>query len=513
VRVISIFILSFTPFWLFGQETSIEELRAQGYQARIEGKYTQALEYYEAILKKDANDYDANLATARLYAAKENYDRSMAIYQRLLDHDPLDWEALHGIGNCHLQLGNPDQAIIYHRRAINTLPDYVPGYLALAKALSWQGSLDEAILIYKKANIQDSTYSEVWAGIGKMYYWKGEPFTALTFYQKALALDSTNTSIRAEYQQIQQGLKLGFSSQFRSFQEKEQSYEINALIQRYIFSKRLSNHFHLQVNTLFDYANRDFTEVGIDTTRWFINTWAKASWIGEHHRLGLYLGYSASDQRWSTYGLDWQMQYKWGAFSLTNTITAGYEYFFYWNSVGRNLAGESLRLGWKKWEAVMGVSFGRVDEKLIRRYSDQEFLPGTNPFLIYQIGFNYQILKNPIVKIGGRYSLMDFEFQSPDYYSPYERRLYGLALSAQKKFKYWYFYTSFNYNPGTETFYFLSDQPNIEYESGKIVVNNWSASAEIGYTKPSFSLSAGGSRFQNPFYKNRIVFFALSKSF
>ena len=508
-----IFILFLGPYWLAGQETSTEELRAKGYQAKMEGDYNLAIQHYEAILEITPEDYDATLATARLYALIDDYDQALDYYQRLLNNDPTDWEALHGMGNCYLLQGDLDLAVEFHQRAVEALPNYVPGYLALAKAFSWQGKLDKAIEVYKSANVYDSTYSEVWAGIGKMYYWQGKPFTARKFYRRALELDSANTAIRAEYQQIQDGTKLGFSSQFRFFQEKEQSYEINAIIQQYSLSKRISDHWYIQVNSLFDYSDRDFSESTGDTTRWFINSWAKAIWMGEHHRLGFYLGYSASDQRWSTYGLDWRMKYKWGSFSLENTITAGYEYFFYWNAVGRNRVGESLRLNWKKWEAVAGVSYGQVDEKLIRQYNDQEFEPGTNPFLIYRFALNYQILANPIVKIGGQYSVMDFGFQSPSYYSPYDRQLYGAAISVQKKWKHWYFYSSFNYNPGTETYYYLAEEPNLGYESGKIAVNNWSAGTEIGYTQSSFALSAGGSRFKNPFYENWIAFLALTKSF
>lgn len=175
MKQIIIFILFLGPYWLAGQETSTEELRAKGYQAKMEGDYNLAIQHYEAILEITPEDYDATLATARLYALIEDYDQALDYYQRLLNNDPTDWEALHGMGNCYLLQGDLDLAVEFHQRAVEALPNYVPGYLALAKAFSWQGKLDKAIEVYKSANVYDSTYSEVWAGIGKMYYWQGKP--------------------------------------------------------------------------------------------------------------------------------------------------------------------------------------------------------------------------------------------------------------------------------------------------------------------------------------------------
>jgi tetratricopeptide (TPR) repeat protein len=508
-----IFILYIGLAGLYGQVDSSEVYRQQGYQAKLAGDYALSIRYYQEVLERKPNEYDATLAIARLHALQAAHDSAVAYFQRLLDRDPRDWEALHGIGDCRLQQGKLEQAIAYHRQAVEVLPTHVPGYLALAKALSWKGKLDEAIEVYQQANQQDSTYAEVWAGLGKMYYWKGKPYTASAYYERALKLDPTHAPTRRAYQKIQRDTQAWLKGQLRFFQEKEQAYVINALIQQYTFSKRLSDHLHLQLNSLFDYSNRDFSVLDDnDTTRWFLNSWAKLSWIEAHHRLDVYVGYSPTDQLLSSYGLSWQMKYQWGDFGISNTLNAGYEYFFYWNNVGRHILNESLQLKWKRWEANLGLSLGRVDEKPIRKYSDQEYEAGSNPLQIYSFSLNYQVLNNPIVKVGLQYSLMDFEYQSPDYYSPYDRNLAGLGTSVRKKFKRWYFYGSFNYNIGNETFFFLSDKPEVAYETGKVEVDNWSAGLEIGYTLPGFSLSIGGSRFQNPFYENGIGFLSLSKS-
>lgn len=497
---------------MIAQVDSSEIFRQKGYQAKLDGNYKLSVEFYDKILDQDSNDYDARLALARLNTAIEQYDAALDYYQYLLDQDANDWEALYGSGNCYLSQDMTDTAISYYRRAVETLPSYVPGYLALAKALSWKGQLDEAISVYVEANQHDSTYAEVWAGLGRMYYWKSKPYSALKYYEKALGLDPGNKTIKSEYQQIQKDKKAWLSGQFRYFQETEETYVIDALIQKYSFSKRISDRFHLDVNTLFDRSYRDFTVEDSDTSRWYLNAWIKMSWISEHHRLGIFAGYSPTDRLWSAYGLSWQMKYKWGAFKMENLIDAAYDYFYYWNSVGRNIFNESLKLSWKRWEANVAISMGQIDEKPVRNYKGKGYKPGTNPFLIYSFSLNYKVLKNPVLKIGGQYSFMDYEYQSPLYYSPYDRNLTGLTAIIQKKFRQWYFYSGFSYNIGNESYYYLSNEADDDFESGTVEVDNWAASLEAGYAWPALSLSFSASRFKNPYYENWIAFVNLSKS-
>ncbi len=512
MKKILIIVLYFITSWNCAQVPNTDELRKHGYQAKQEGNYELSIKYYEKILSQESNDYDATLALARLYTLQTNYGRSVEYYNKLLSNDPKDWEALYGIGDCHLKQGNLDEAIFYYSKAVKALPDYVPGYLALAKAYSWNGNVDVAISIYNDANEQDPTYSQTWAGLGRMHYWNGLPYTAIKYYKKALDLDPENEAIKNEYKKIQQDIKNWVSGQFRYFQEKEESYIIDALIQQYTFSKRFSDHWKIQINSLLDYSDRDFFSLDEDTTRWFQNNWVKVSWISENHRISIHTGYSPTDDLWSSYGLSWKMTYKWGDFGLINSFDGGYDYFYYWNNVGRHIIKESLQLSWKRLEANLGITAGQIDEMKIRKYKDQEYQIGNNPILSYSFSLNYKVLKNPEIKIGGQHSFLDYEYQSPLYYSPYDRKLSGIMSSVLKKFKHWYFYSGFIYNIGTETYYYLSDQNGI-YESGTTDVDNWSVSMEIGYTKPSFSVSLSGSRFKNPYYENWIGFINLSKSF
>ena len=66
MKQIIIFILFLGPYWLAGQETSTEELRAKGYQAKMEGDYNLAIQHYEAILKTTMQHWQRHGCTRSL---------------------------------------------------------------------------------------------------------------------------------------------------------------------------------------------------------------------------------------------------------------------------------------------------------------------------------------------------------------------------------------------------------------------------------------------------------------
>jgi hypothetical protein len=97
--------------------------------------------------------------------------------------------------------------------------------------------------------------------------------------------------------------------------------------------------------------------------------------------------------------------------------------------------------------------------------------------------------------------------------------LTGPSASIYKSFKNLYFYGKYVYNFGLEKFYYLETvssgngqgNSNNQVEiSGKIDADNWSASLEVGYNWDIISLSAGASRFYNPYYQNFIGFISIS---
>ncbi|MCF8331322.1 MAG: tetratricopeptide repeat protein [Bacteroidales bacterium] len=500
----------------FGQKHQKDSLRAAGYEAMTEGEYDKAVNAYSKIIFLDSSDYDAHLALGRLYYKKNKCDSSILFFQRIYSKDSTDAEAMMGFTRCYIRKEKFDTAIYFAHMNIKNNPAYIPAYLLLAKALSYDGKVDKAIEVYKQANRKDDTWSQVWAGLGKMYYWKSMPYTAEEHYKKAIELDPENNSIKNEYETIRKILKLKLTGSFQYLQEKEESYQIDAFVQRYGISKRLSDHFQLSVNFLLDYSTREFV-FDDDTTRWFDNTWIKAGWINEKNHFSIYAGGSNSDQKMSTYGASWRYKNKFGKLKIKNTIDGGYSYFYYWNEVGRHAVSNKLKISFFDFVTNVDVSAGIVDEKDVRTYTSDPYIKDVNPHINYRFAFKWQVLENPDLKIGGSHSYYDFKYISRDYYSPNDRFLTGPLVSVYYDIRNFYVYGMYSYNFGTEKYYYLetinpgngANSEEVE-RSGTIDADNWSASFETGFNWDKFSLSAGISRFYNPYYENLLISLSIS---
>jgi len=514
-KITTILILILFVVSSYGQNNDPEYWRAKGYQAKVAGDYQTAVDNYLKIFTVDSTDYDARLALARLYTIQGKYKTSILFFNKIYQNDSTDVEALNGLGNCYILLDKTKTSVYYYERALFFLPGYVQQYFYLAKAYSYSGKLDEAIEVYREINKIDDTYSETWAGIGKMYYWKGKPKTAISYYERALELDPTNEKMIKEKQLVENELKFGLSLKVGPVQEVEENYEINALISRVKLEKRINDNFHVEANFLLDYSNRVFTDNIADTTRWFNTTWVKGNWITEHHKVSAYVGYSTSDNLFSTYGLNWKLNYSFGKFKLKNSITAGYDYFYYWNRVGGKSLSDILSLSFGKLSFTTSYTIGNVDSVLVSDLISDTYGISDNPYNAYAFSLAYKILKRPAIKIGINHSYLNFTYKSPLYYSPFDRKLTGASASVYYDYKKFYIYGSFSYNLGTEIYY-DEDSNGSGNGSGNnntrtitMNVNNWSTNIETGYNLNPVTFSIGASNFYNPFYRNITGFFAI----
>jgi tetratricopeptide (TPR) repeat protein len=494
----------------FGQNADLEYWRDMGYQSKVNNDYGKAISYYHKILTADATDYDAKLALARLYTLTEEYDTAIVLFIEIFRNDSTDVEAMNGLGKCYGLLGKDKMSIFYFEKALEFYAD-VQQYFYLAQAYSSGGQLDSAIAVYEKINKIDDTWAETWAGIGKMYYWKGMPATAAFYYAKALELDPENEVFKNENQDIQSELKYGLSVRISPLQEKEENYEINALVSILKLEKRINDWFHIDANFLLDYSNRSFTDDIGDTTRWFNNVWVKGSWIKEHHKISAFGGYSASDDKFSTYGLSWLLNYKVSSISIKNSLTAGYDYFYYWNKVGAKSVNDEMQLGYRQFGFNARYAYGNVDPVLIYDVLNDTSYKHKNPYHAFGLSLTYKITSRPEIKVGLNYSYLNYTYKSPLYYSPFGRNLTGGSVTAYYPFNKFYAYGSFAYNVGSEFNYEEANSGKLQ--KIKMNVDNWSANLELGYNYYPFSFSIGGSNFYNPYYQNLTGFITVKVLF
>lgn len=502
---ITTFLLLSINIFAIAQNNNTEYWRKLGYEAKTNEDFNKAIVNYSKVLEIQSDDYDARLALARLYYLKTDYQTAISFYNKIYQNDSTDVEALNGFGACYMKLDEPEKASIFYEKAITFLPVEVQLYFDLAKAYSWDGKPKKAIEIYNKINTIDNTYSEAYSGIGKMLYWQGKPKSAISYYQKALALDPENDDIIKEYKDISNTLKYQISSTFQLANETEESYKINAFIQKYSITKRLCDHFDVSANFLLDYSDRNFTNTNNDTTRWFDNTWIKANWITANHNIGIYGGYSSSDDKFTSYGLNWKWTFNIKSLTFKNNVTAGYDYFYYWNQIGGKSITDNLNVTLRYFGFDAGYTFGIIDSALITDPYKNKYKVDFNNHYSYSFSLSYKVFVKPMVKIALNHSYLNYDYKSKLYYSPYGRQLTGASVTFYYDYKKFYLYGNFAYNKGNEYYFSIDTTVN----KININVDNWSAEMESGYNMKRFSFSIGGNKFYNPYYSNYIVYFSV----
>lgn len=488
-------------FSLSGQEEKTEYWRESGYKAKVSGDYPTAIENYNKILLHDSTDYDARLALSRLYALTEDYVASIKLFNKIYSNDSTDLNALNGLGNSYLMSGKLQRSITCYEEALQKYPGEIQQYFLLAKAYSFAGRLDQAIGIYHEVLNIDYTYAEAWAGIGKMYYWKGMPVKAVKNYKCAIALDPENKVLAEEYRKVQNELKFKLTIKSGPVREIEETYEINAVISRIKIEKRINDHFLLEANYLLDHSNRVFADHIGDTMRWYSNPWIKAKWLTEHHKISAWMGYTTTDTKFSTYGLNWELDYNFSKFTLKNTLSGGYDYYYYWNEVGAKSVSDILTLSYGKLDFTTSFTYGVTDAVRVEDVYSDTYGIHDNPYTSYSFSLAYKFFSKPVTSLGLKHSFLDYTYKSPLYYTPFNRSLTGGFVSLYYQLNHFYFYGYFSYNFGTEMFYEQLGNGRV-FKEETVDVDNWSANMEIGYQKDPFSVSLGGSSFYNPFYRS-----------
>lgn len=518
-------LLLFLSIGLLAQNDNIEYWRDLGFKDKQNGDIDSSIKNYIKVLEIDSTDYDARLALAFIYYSQENFSESLNYFNMIYRNDSKDVEALNGFGRCYHKLGELDKSKYYYQKAIEYLPSYVQQYFDLAQIFIEKGELDSAMIVYTEILEIDSTYAEAWAGIGKMYYWQDFPKTALGYYEESIKLDPENKEIQKEYLLVRNELDYVPYATLSYVNESEETYEINAFVQKYGLNKRIDDHFSFSINFLLDKSDRDYIDNTADTSRWFDNTWIKASWITSNNKVSAFTGASVSDSRLTSYGLNWISSFKVSKVKFKNNLTFGYDYFYYWNKVGKDYVSNSFSATYKKFSVDVSGMYGVVRKDTIADYYASKYDQDNNPHRGYRISLKYQVFKVPKVFVSFGHSYLDFDYKAPLYYTPYERILDGVALSAYYALKGFHVYSEYEYNIGRETYYVeVEDGPGqgsgqgqgqgSTFEKRYLYDNNsWRASFEIGYSMKRIVLSIGGNHFQNPYYESSNAFLTIKGMF
>ena len=461
-------------------EDNLEIWRQLGYSYKFNDEMAKAIACYEKIFSFDKEDYDAQLALARLYFFSQQYDLSQKYFELILANDLTDVEAYLGLARLEKAKDNFSESVAFYNLSLKYLPKHLPTLFELAETYIYSDQLDEAIKTYNAVLKIDDSWSEAWSGIGKIYWWQDKPFLAIQNYKKAIQLDPGNDEIIQEFKNIKNSTNWIVSVKYSGQTEIEEGYETTSFNQKYALSKLITDNFSLNANSFWQYAQKD--ENDFITEKYFDSSYLKSNYkIFKNNEINFTLGGSISDSTLTLIDGGWKFQTNWKKINITNNINFGNEYFYHWKKVRKNYLNEKINIKYKKFNFSSAYQFGKVEKNWIwNEYTQRE-----NKFLNYNFALNYQVWNLPIIKIGSSYRFMDYQYNSSLYYSPTDRKIFGLTGSLYYSYKRSYIYLGGSAN--------LDNYDEFE--------TNFDSELGMDYHKFSFSLSF--SNFKNNYYESR----------
>lgn len=281
------------------------------------------------------------------------------------------------------------------------------------------------------------------------------------------------------------GYKAGY------LREIEELYSTNSFYQNLNISKRFNQYFRAAINAGLEYSKRQEVEVS-DVNRWYDNTGFNSEIdFNQYNSVLLFVSGSISDTTLTSYGFTYNAVIQPDEFQVNNTLTASYDYFYYWNQVAQNFVSDNIELSYRDFSFDASYFFGVVDFNYVDGYEEKARNPNTS--LNLQLTYNFW--DKPSMNVGMNFNTRNFKYYSPLYFSPQDRMIGGISYSLFNSF----------------------DKVYVYFGSGASMDNNdlfiWSIDGEVGYDSGDFSLSGGISRYNDPYYTSYNTFLNISKSF
>ena len=430
----------------------------------------------------DTISYEDGLAEANRCYRAGDFQKALDIFKQLNSRDSSNSDVLTGMARCRIRLEQYAAARKELQQAVILNSRDASPFLELAFIAIVEGKLDSAVYYYQKMLDIDDTYAEAYAGIGKMNYWKDKPKTALKYYEKALKLDPENEDYIHYRDLIKNELGYIVTATGMFVTEKEETYDIAAVIQRYGVEKRINDNFSFSLNTLWDYSARNNIYES-DVRRWFDNTWLKVNFLFKQQKISVFAGASGIENKMTSYGASWNTAFNIKKLQVRNYLTAAYDYFYYWNKVGHDYYQNTLHLIYGRFSVGATYRYAVVRNNIVGDLEEKT----DNPNSRAMADIRYTILKNPKLVIGIHYAYMNYKYASPLYYSPINRHVIGASLSNYYHYKKFYTYEEFIYGYDLDKF------------------SQTSASVEAGFDLGKFSFGVSGNYFHNPYYQNTTV--------
>ncbi|MFO7896356.1 MAG: tetratricopeptide repeat protein, partial [Candidatus Cloacimonadales bacterium] len=334
---------------LFATEITIELAREKGYQSKIKGDFSVAINGYQKVLELNPDDYDAMLALGRLGILQKDLPAARKYFELILAIDETDLEAYLGLAKCAELAEDYPLQIIYLKKIIRNAPEniseefLVNRLFELAATYQYNQQYRAASKTYDEILKIDATYAEAWAEKAKLAFWSNRPFQAQSFYQVASKWDPAHLPYQENLKKMAQLTKLMLSTRQNYLQETEAGLQTQSYEQIYKVSKRLNDIWEseLAYHSIYSYRDRSGYKTAILDD--FIKLKNRFYWQADHFAAAN-MGYSILENKLLNYQLHLSNYFYFASLKIYHHLSYNHELFEFWNEVSRKYINDNIRI-------------------------------------------------------------------------------------------------------------------------------------------------------------------------
>ncbi|NNF98611.1 MAG: tetratricopeptide repeat protein [Desulfobacteraceae bacterium] len=184
--------------WTYGSSKAYPQLAGklcrEGFQLTMEGKYQDALQFYQDATEINPNDAMAWHGLGYCYNGMGQNEEAMKTYERAVVENPSDPGLHFSLARVYDDLGNLDAAEKAYSRVIAIEPDNPAAHEKLGGLLTRLGRYGEAILSQKQVIRLSPDSPEAFYLLGVMYERMGQYENAIDSYKTAVRINPEHVS-------------------------------------------------------------------------------------------------------------------------------------------------------------------------------------------------------------------------------------------------------------------------------------------------------------------------------
>ena len=161
-----------------------------------EGKFDEAMNYYEAALRIEPRYPEARFFRANVLEHEGKLDEAISEYQRVLWHKPTAEQTHISLGAALAKERHYDAAVTNYLAALKLNPESAVAHNNLARVLQSQGKLDEAVEHYSAAIEFEPTLAQAHNNLGVLLLQKGKLPEGVEQLQTATRLNPVDPESR-----------------------------------------------------------------------------------------------------------------------------------------------------------------------------------------------------------------------------------------------------------------------------------------------------------------------------